>query len=174
MCSGTSIYNEGPRIWKNLFALGRFFFIYFAITRAKSIVRYIEDQAIQRFVILKFHCKIIALHFNSSPGDSSQTFFSFTNRDNRVKSSFLDFLSSEDSHKYTPCMSTVGNAKNNRVGLSENKMPTSYTIRTHALKKRLVQQLKKKKTTYDVSVDHRLVSQQPSQARYPPSPGSGL
>ena len=50
MCSGTSIYKEGPRIWKNLFALTkfrfmdrlwRFFFIYFAITRAKSIVRYI-------------------------------------------------------------------------------------------------------------------------------------
>ena len=41
MCSGTSIYNEGPRIWKNLFALWRFFFIYFALTRAKSIVRYI-------------------------------------------------------------------------------------------------------------------------------------
>ena len=109
--------------------------MYFTITGAKSIIRYTEDYA-KRFVISWYHCKIIALHFNSSSADSSQTFFNFTNRDNRDKSSFLGFLSSEDFQKYTSCMSTVGDAKNNCVGLSENT--NSNKFRTHALKKRFV------------------------------------
>ena len=109
--------------------------MYFTVTGGKSIVRYTEDYA-KRFVISWFHCKIIALHFNSSSADSSQTFFNFTNRDNRDKSSFLGFLSSEDFQKYTSCMSTVGNAKNNCVGLSENTNANKF--RTRALKKRFV------------------------------------
>ena len=36
-------YNEGPRDWQNLFAVSRFFFIYFTITGLKKIVCYTED-----------------------------------------------------------------------------------------------------------------------------------
>ena len=36
-------YNEGPRDWQNLFAVPRFFFIYFTITGLKKIVCYTED-----------------------------------------------------------------------------------------------------------------------------------
>ena len=52
MCTGISIYNEGSRFWKNLFALtryGGFFevFCYNLITGTKIIVRYTEDFAIR-------------------------------------------------------------------------------------------------------------------------------
>ena len=55
-------YNEGPRNWKNLFAIrggfviSRLIFIYFAITGVKKIVRYIEDFLTKGFVITRFHC----------------------------------------------------------------------------------------------------------------------
>ena len=38
--------NEGPRDWKNVSALSRFFFIYLAMTGVKKIVRYTEDFVI--------------------------------------------------------------------------------------------------------------------------------
>ena len=50
-------YKEGPRDWKNLFAITRFFLLYFTITGVKKIVRYIKGIVISRFVISKFHCK---------------------------------------------------------------------------------------------------------------------
>ena len=39
-------HNEGPRDWQNVFAIMRFFFIYFTVTGAKNIFRYIEDIVI--------------------------------------------------------------------------------------------------------------------------------
>ena len=69
-------------------------------------------------------------------GSTVKSLHSISNRDNRDKSSFLGFLSLEDFQKYTPCMSTVGNAKNNCVGLSENTNANKF--RTRALKKRFV------------------------------------
>lgn len=68
---------------------------------------------------------------------------SISNRDNREKSSFLGFLSSEDFQKYTPCMSTVGNAKSNCVGLSENILPIGKGG-IHALKNSCVATKKRK------------------------------
>ena len=108
MCSGISMYKEGLRFWKNLLAFRGMevpfqIFYYYPITGA--IARYTEDFAIKRFAISRFHCKIIALHFTSLSADSSQTFFNFTNRDNRVKGSFLGLL----SEVYTvTCMSSDG------------------------------------------------------------------
>ena len=144
MWSGTSIYNEGPRVWKNLFALTRFRFMevlfhifchywgkkYRSLYRGLRLYRGLlyRGSTVKSLHSISTHHQPVVVKLSSI----------YKSWQKGQLSSFLDFFSSEDSHKYTPCMSTVGNAKNNRGGLSENKMPTSYTIRTHALKKRLV------------------------------------
>ena len=103
-------------------------FYYNLITGTKIIVRYTEDFAFNRgslyrgSTVKSLHS--ISTHFQLILVKLSSNFL-FTNRDNRVKGSFLGSLSEVYSIMHRACLPTVGNEKNNRVGLSENNMPTS-------------------------------------------------
>ena len=122
MCTGISICNEGPRSWKEVW---RFFSRYFIITwllgqklsfviPRTSLYRgsLYRGSTVKSLHSISNHFQLILVKLSSN--------FLFTNRDNRVKGSFLGSLSKVYSIMHRACLPTVANAKNNRVGLSEN------------------------------------------------------
>ena len=125
--------------------------MYFSITGAKIIVRYTEDYA-NRGSISRFHCKIIALHFNSLSADNSQTFSNFIERDNKVKSSFKAFFR-RFSEVCTVHVYRVGNAK--RTTAWDFVKTKCQQVKDSCFEK------KPCVATFDVSVNPQQPSQQP-------------